>query len=327
MSIEIGDFSGHPLRRGKKFLLRAQWFHYCSLLMLSYAVWIILVHFLSLTFITYFLSIPHSRLQDINDSLSSNQVSLMGLASLIFTVLLWRLHPITSVERGDIFKRERFENSFVPGFLKGATYSGALILFFILVGAYRYLGYFIQFSAVPLDVVNVIFRMLALAVLAYTEEFLFRFKVVSYFKDQIPSWLSAQLIAFLYCGIKLLQFDLSFMHLLTLYLLSLVLFYRSEETGTFERGAGYWAGCLIVLQPLASLPIFGNEFSGTLMIKTNSQLTFTGLKVFTGGEGGPLASLAFQALLLLDLLRSILTRRQTQILSEQKHFLELPDTK
>ena len=313
MTVEIGDFGGHPLRRWKRFILKSKWLHNALMVILSYSGWVLLVHFFSLTFITYFLSTPSARFQDINDVFYSNQVSIMGLGSLAFVLLLWSLHPVTSVEGSDIFRRDRFEKFFVSGFLKGATYSGLLLLCFILFGLYRCLGYFIQISAVPLDLANVAFRILALATLAYCEEFLFHSKIFSYFNGNLPIWLAAQIIAISYCGIKRLQFDLNLAHLFTLYLLSLNLFYRAQKDDQFESGAGYWAACLIVFHPIASLPVFGNEFSGTLIVKPSEEPTLASLTWITGGPNGPLASLIFQLLLLLDLVRSMLRNRRSSV--------------
>jgi hypothetical protein len=312
MSVDIGDFGGQWLRRSKRFILKSDWLHNALILVISYAGWSLLVHFLSLTFITYSVSNPNTRLQDINDVLYSNQVSLTGLGTFIFVILLWRLHPITSIQGSDIFRRERFENFFIPGFLRGASYSGFLLLSFIIFGFYRCLGYFIQMSAVSLDIANITFRMLALSLLAYSEEFLFHSKLVGYFKNHLPNWLSAQVIAIFYCCIKLLQFDLGIMHVITLYILSLNLFYRAQRSGNFEKGAGYWTACLIVFQPLASLPIFGNEFSGILIVKPSVEHFSDEVRLLTGGPGGPLSSLGFQLLLLLDLLRSMLRNRWSE---------------
>ncbi len=309
MSVEIGDYGGHPLRRWKRFLLHSNWLHQAIILTVSYAAWVLAVHFLSLSFVTYFLGSPGSGLQDIHDFWYSNQVSLMGLSAVAFVILIWRLHPITSISWQTIFEKRRFEKFFIPAFLKGTLITGLFILAFLIEGAYRYLGLFIQFGAAPLELANLILRMAALTGLVYSEEFLFRFKLVSYLKGHLPTWLWMQLIALAYCGIKALQFDLSLMHLVTLYLLSLALSLRAQADKNFERGAGYWAACLIVIQPLASLPILGNEFSGALMVKPTHALHF-----ISGGLEGPISSWTLQLLLILDLLRSML--RKSSLIGE-----------
>jgi hypothetical protein len=105
------------------------------------------------------------------------------------------------------------------------------------------------------------------------------------------------------------------MHLVTLFLASLALFTRSISEGDFTRGAGFWAAILIVFHPLLSLPILGNEFSGALLIKYESVASAVDTasathRFLTGGLGGPISSFAFQLVLILDIVRSILRQKK-----------------
>ena len=187
--------------------------------------------------------------------------------------------------------------------------------------------------------------MIALAALVYCEEYLFRYKVASYLKD-LPFLWSAFWTALLFCLVKLIQFDLGLMHLVTLFLLSINLSFRAWKPapGGFARSAGFWAAILIIFHPLLSLPIFGNDFSGALLVRyqpitqgttpptlgtltgqtpqpvsgsvppsdTVSALTHSpsrSIRLFSGGAAGPLASFIFQLFLILDIGRSILKRR------------------
>jgi hypothetical protein len=310
MTLEIGDFSNHPLRRWKNFFLKSTWLYRALGLAFFYAISVLIIRFVSLTLITYFSMGANAGLQDINDIFSSNEVSLMGMSALVFVLIILKINPISYSRREDFINREGIEKQFLSGFLKGAFFCSALVLASILCGVHRYLGYFIRFNEAPLELINTMLRLVTLGVLAYCEEFIFHHKLAGYFKDELPSWASAHFIAALYCGIKILQFDLGIMHLLTLYLISIYLFYERQRTGRFERGAGYWAAILIVLQPLASLPIFGNDFTGLLLIKYQPNMGSNWCRMITGGPGGPISSLAFQLLLLLDLLRSMLTKKE-----------------
>jgi hypothetical protein len=297
-----------------------------------YACWVLFFRLLTLTFLTYFIISPNARFQDISDSFSSNEVSLMGLSSLLFVGLLYWLTPLTGTSLEEIITRDQIEKKFLPGFIRGVIFAGALICILILLGIYNYLGYFIQFGEAPLELANVFFRMAALACLAYCETFIFHNKLIRYLKGHVPDLGSALFIAVLYAGIKILQFDLGIMQLVTLFLVSISLFYHSLETTPgqsrelnpkFSFGAGFWAAILIVFQPLLSLPLFGNDFSGLLLLRYNSTLLETHAKwaglnseqisiwirFLSGGAGGPLSSFAFQVVLIIDIIRSVLKKR------------------
>jgi hypothetical protein len=129
----------------------------------------------------------------------------------------------------------------------------------------------------------------------------------------------------MFVGMKFYQFDLGWMQALSLFLVAFTLGIRALSTD-FTLSAGFWAAVLIVFQALLSLPILGNEFSGLILIKyqslapeapaealglggTESSYGET-LRFITGGPGGPLASLTFQLLILLDIVRGTLRYRR-----------------
>lgn len=305
----------------KKNLLQLTWLGWPIVFFSAYALWVLIFKLLTLSFITYFTISPTSHFQDISDAFSSNEVSLMGLSAFIFISLLHGLNPMTSTSLAEIITRERIERSFLPGFVQGAFFAGGMILAFLLSGVYRYLGYFIQLNEAPLELANVVLRMASLGALAYCEEFIFRHKLPRLLRSHLPELVMAHGISVAYCIIKLLQFNLGIMHLVSLYLVSLSLFYRGKNEGQFSKGAGFWAAILVVFQPLLSLPIFGNDFSGILLVKYQSLFgagfgaaTSSGpaIRLITGGTGGPVSGLAFQLLLILDIGRSIRQNRVGQ---------------
>jgi uncharacterized membrane protein YhaH (DUF805 family) len=116
-------------------------------------------------------------------------------------------------------------------------------------------------------------------------------------------------ISVAYAAIKFIQFELGWMHLLTLFLLSITLSVRQLNDRNFTRGAGFWCGLLVLFQPVFSLPLLGNDFSGIFLVKY--QAPSTALRLFSGGEGGPLAGFAFQFLLLIEILRSVITFKKS----------------
>jgi hypothetical protein len=269
---------------------------------LTYLLWVLGFRLLVLTLITYFLMSANSRFQDISDAYSSNEIMLVAVGAILYTALLKWLNPLTSTTTEEIFTPHRFEKRFLPGFAQGAVLACGVTLAFLLSGLYRYLGYFIQFEEAPLTLINILLRILGLGALAYCEEFVFRHKIMNYLRREMPDLGAAAFTALLYCGVKAFQFDLGWMQLVTLGLLSFSLSIKAMVDGDFVRGAGFWAGLLIVFHPFLSLPVLGNDFPGILLVKyqEGSEGSATAFRLLTGGIGGPLSSFALQLLLLLD---------------------------
>lgn len=293
----------------------------------AYSAWVLAFRLLVLTFLTYFLmaSGRRPRFEDISEAFGANELTVMGLGALLFVALLRALHPVTTTTLPEIFTPARFEKYFLPGFIHGATLAAGVTLAFVLSGHYRYLGSFIPFEEAPLAGLTVLVRILALGVFAYCEEFIFRHKISRYLLQQLGvvkstqfagHLVTASVVAVLYCGIKLLQFDLGVMQLGTLFLVSITLSVRSFADNDFNRGAGFWAAMLIVFQALLSLPALGGDFAGIILIKYQNSLSAnTGdeaARLLTGGVGGPLSSLALQMLLALDIARGLLRYRKGQ---------------
>jgi hypothetical protein len=316
-------------RRRRKLISKLQWLPAPFVFITTYWFWVVGVRLLTLTLITYFIISPTSRFQDISDAFSSNEVSLMGLSALFYTGLLYGLNPLTQTTLSEIVSREKIEKQFLPGFIQGAILSGGIIILFVVAGVYRHLGYYIPLEEAPIELANIILRMATLAILAYCEEFIFRHKFSNFLIKHLPQLAAFNITALVYCVTKCFQFNLGVMHTITLYLISIALSYRcfSSAQNQFAKGAGFWAAVLIVFQPILSLPIFGNDFSGILLIKY--QTTASGIlpqsqtlwqsglgntiplnRFLSGGIGGPLASFIFQLLLILDIGRNILRRKK-----------------
>ena len=232
----------------------------------------------------------------------------MGMSAVFFVALLRAFHPISTTTTTEIFTPARFEKYFLPGFAHGAVLAAGVTLAFLISGHYRYLGFFIQFEEAPLALLTVLVRVLALGAFAYCEEFIFRHKISREILKQVrgpkpanlmSSLVTAVVVAILYCGVKVIQFDLGVVQLFTLFLVSMTLSIQSFVDGDFGRGAGFWAAMLIVFQPLLSLPALGGDFSGIVLIKFQPQRPTardTLARMLTGGAGGPLSSIALQLL-------------------------------
>lgn len=298
-------------------------------LLCAYVAWMIFFKLLILTLTTYLVvssSAQQSKLQDIHEALSAGELGFMGLGALIFTALIPLLNPISSTTFREIFTPERFEKRYLLGFSQGAVFACCASLAFLLSGTYRYLGFFIHFEDMSFALGSVLLRALSLGVLVYCEEFLFRNKLLKYFKVGLDNtqWNQTQvglatalLLSFGYCATKALQFDLGWMHLLTLFLVSLSLSIRSLKNNDFTDGAGFWSAVLIIFHSLLSLPILGNDFAGLILVKYQSVIRDDGisttgglLRFLSGGQGGPLSAFAIQLLFLLDVTRCFLRYKQ-----------------
>lgn len=275
-----------------------------AVLFASYAAWILFFRLVSLSCLTWFMSRGDAlpSFGEIDEAFATNELTLMGVATLLYLLALWALHPILGTTRDELFSGKRFEKLFVPGFFHGALLSMGVVTVFVLTGQYRYFGVPIQAEESVLAIIAVLIRVAALTVLAYGEELIFRQKLWRRLRRVFPEAWAIGLTALAYCGLKMLQFDLGVMHVTSLLLLSVALSMRQLIDGDFVRGAGFWTGILVVFQPLLGLPVLGTEFSGVLLFK-HSEPTML-VRMLSGGRGGPLSSLVFQFLLLLDVLRS-----------------------
>jgi len=278
---------------------------------LSYAGWTVAYRLLILTLITWLLMSAHARFQDISDFYGSNEILLIGVGSLIFIGLLIWLNPLTSTTFEGLINVLRFEKRFVPGFLRGSLLALGIAAAFLLSGVYSYLGFYFQLEEAPLALLGILLRISALIAIVYCEEYIFRYKIMGYLRREMRNAWAIPITAVLYCATKAIQFDLGWMHLITLFLISIALAIRTVVDGDFARGAGFWAGLLVVFHPLLSLPIFGSDVQGILLLKLQTGLIdLAAFRALTGGYGGPLSSVALQFLLVIDVAQGIVKHRR-----------------
>jgi hypothetical protein len=308
----------------------------------GYCVWIGVFKLLCLTVVAYFVmgSKAHAaHLEDVNDSYGTAQISILALCALSFVVVQRLLDPLQKREKKAFFTPQRFEQRFVPGFLHGSVLASGVLLAFLLSGVYHYLGFFVHFDQAPLAISAIVIRIISIGILAYTEEYIFRDKILgsilrhssvlgleSAELSQFHEFSAVAITSILYVAAKFLQFDseLGYMNGISLYLVSLYLGLRTLFERDFIPAAGFWAAVLIVFNPLMSLPIFGNDFGGLLLIKYQQVVSQAGgdlgyaaasaasetTRFFSGGVGGPLASFAFQILMMFDIARNALRYRE-----------------
>jgi hypothetical protein len=318
-------------------------------ILITYLGWSVIFKMMSLTLVTYFVlsggGAETPRLEDVNEALATSQLPLLALCVIAYVFLLRVFQASTQAStqaapfqlNDEFFSPQKIESRFLPGFLNGAVLAAGITLAFLLGGIYRYLGFFIQADRAPLALVALLIRVASTVTFVYCEEFIFRHRILrcltrrNELDQSSPStefWHRVAAVTFtgaMFVGMKFYQFDLGWMQALSLFLVAFTLGIRALSTD-FTLSAGFWAAVLIVFQALLSLPILGNEFSGLILIKyqslapeapaealglggTESSYGET-LRFITGGPGGPLASLTFQLLILLDIVRGTLRYRR-----------------
>jgi hypothetical protein len=284
-----------------------------SILLGAYAFWVLVFRLIAMTFVIYFLTRTSGKqvlFEEVNETFSAHELSIMGFGAAAFVLLLKGFAPVWHESSFQIVRWTDIRQNFVPGFLQGLLLAAALVTAFLLAGTFRFVGFFVQIEDTPLAVFGIFVRTASLVAFVFCEEVLFRQYALSNLLRQKsdtlkPILLRLGIISIAYCVIKVIQFDLGWMHLITLLLLSLALSVRQLNGEPPSRGAGFWCGILICFQPLFSLPIFGSDFSGVFLVKYQDYST--PLRLFSGGVGGPLSGFAFQFLLLIETVRGLKT--------------------
>ncbi|MBL7714845.1 MAG: hypothetical protein JNL01_05210 [Bdellovibrionales bacterium] len=291
--------------------------------LLAYTVVSVCFYLLVLTLITYFLAFSRSRFQDITDVFGANALPLVSLGSVLFLVLLRALNPITATTTDEIFTLFRLRKRFLPGFGIGAALGLGIVAAVLVSGSYRYLGVLVQMDEALLSMTSIGFRVLTLVVLVYCEEFIFRYKVLNGLRAVMSDPMAVVLSTLAFCWVKSLQFDLGIAQLATLFLIGIAVSVRTITEADFSKGAGYWAGILVILHPVFSLPILGNDYQGIFLIRyQNPELTTASTsqlsRFLTGGAGGPLSSIAIQLVLVVDILQGILKNKKTLLTNRNR---------
>jgi hypothetical protein len=295
-----------------------------SILLGAYAFWVLVFRLIAMTFVIYFLTRTSGKqvlFEEVNETFSAHELSIIGFGAAAFVLLLKGFAPVWRESSFQLVAWKDIRQNFVPGFLQGLLLAAALVTAFLLAGTFRFVGFFVQIEDTPLAVFGILVRMASLVAFVFCEEVLFRRDALSSLLRQKtdtlkPIFLRLGMISIAYCVIKVIQFDLGWMHLITLLLLSLALSVRQLNGESPTRGAGFWCGILICFQPLFSLPIFGSDFSGVFLVKYQDYST--PLRLFSGGVGGPLAGFAFQLLLLIEMVRGLRTYLKTYVASRKK---------
>jgi hypothetical protein len=283
------------------------------LLTASYLTWNAAFRLIILSLMLYLMQRSGSTFREISDTTATNQILVVGIASVSFLFILTHLNPISIVNRSEIITGNRIETQFYPSFLRGAVIACLFAFVGLALGYYRYIGFFVQSDAPAIALFGLLFRAVSIILMVYVDEFVFRGRFLAHLRDHVQPLRSIGLSALFYALSKSFQFHLGLAHLLTLALVGTSLSLRAHFHRTFADGAGLLAGFLVIAHCAFSLPIFGNESQGIILLQYDIRLDIDApiVRFLTGGLGGPLSSVAVQAVLLIDILRIVYQKKKS----------------
>ena len=274
---------------------------------LAYLTWIVIFKFLSLSLITYFfvvLTSPNSvELKEISETLNLFEIPILGLASFLFVVFLDGFKTKYNAKNlTPSFTKER--TNFFLGFLRGLFFATSFVLFCIFTNHYQYEGSFYYLFNTPLFFITFVFQIIGVGLLCYCEETLFRKKILLSFSNSISFLPKIIFCSVFFCLIKVIQFDLQFLQVLTLFLVSVLLSIKSFNNSTFDFNTGLLCGLIICWSTLFGLPVFNTDFSGILPITINHDIVSpSGIEDYysflSGGKHGPLSSNLLQLTMII----------------------------
>ncbi|MBS1963840.1 MAG: hypothetical protein JST04_16640 [Bdellovibrionales bacterium] len=282
-------------------------------LALAYLSWNTAFRLVVLSVVTYFMARSGSTFGEISETTNTNLILVCGFAALSFLFVLTQLNPIATVSRSEIVTGHLIEHRFYPNFLRGAVFACVFAFAGLVGGYYHYVGFFVQSDAPALALFGLLFRATSIVLMVYVDEFIFRGRFMAHIRDGAHPARSIVLCALFYTLSKSLEFHLGWAHLITLALLGTALSIRTYLHRNFAEGAGLLAGFLMVAHVAFSLPIFGNESQGFILLRYDIRFDVDApmIRFLTGGLGGPLSSIVVQAAILFDILRNLYREKKS----------------
>jgi hypothetical protein len=282
-------------------------------LILTYLGWNAAFQLIVLSLMVYFMGQSGSAFAEISATTSTNQILVIGFSSLFFLFLILQMNPIATVARSEIATGHVIETQFYPAFLRGSVFACVFAFIGIATGYYQYIGFFVQSDTPAFAAFSLLFRALSILFMIYADEFVFRGRFIDRLRDSVPPLQIVIIGTLFYTLSKGLMFHLGLAHLLTFALIGASLSLRAYYQRNFPQGAGLLAGFLIASHCAFSLPILGNETQGLLLLRYDIRLDIEApiVRFLTGGLGGPLSSVAFQSLLLVDIVRNVYREKKS----------------
>ena len=265
--------------------------------------WIVRVLFVSL--LTYISIGPGTKLGDLSDSLSTHELTIASLGAIIFIFGSMALYPLVVLPRSKFLQRTFFVPYYFRSVTQGAWLALVFCVLFVILNVYRYLGFFIHYEGAPFALLALFVRLGFLVAMVYCDEFFFREQILGRFLYQGKSalTLAAVVTSIFFVILRKIQFDIGWMHAITLFLIGIRLSIFRVRHQSFVHGAGWLTGMLVMFHVFFGLPIFGVEFPGVLLLKYSEPLNATRIDILmTGSLGGPLSSLLLQGYLLSTIL-------------------------
>jgi hypothetical protein len=280
---------------------------------LAYLTWNAAFRLIVLSVVTYFMARSGSTFGEISETTNTNLILVSGIASFSFLIVLTQLNPIATVSRSEIVTGHTIEFQFYPAFLRGAVFACLFAFAGLIGGSYQYVGFFVQSDAPALAIFGLLFRATSIVLMVYVDEFIFRGHFMAHIRDSTHPFRSILLCALFFTLSKSLEFHLGLAHLMTLALIGTALSLRSYLHRNFAEGAGLLAGFLMVAHCAFSLPIFGNESQGIVLLRYDFSLDVEApmIRFLTGGLGGPLSSVVLQVVILGDILRNLYREKKS----------------
>jgi len=268
------------------------------------ALWSLFFRLVALTLVASLLISPETRFAQISDAFASIELIVAGLGMFLFVALGRALRPLSHPRLDDLISTWRLEKKYLPGLAWGALIGILWTASTLLGGTAEWVGTNLSYDEAALTLTNTTLRTLAILVLVWCDEHFFRVSIQGRLQRALTARWAILAAAVAFSTLKLLQFELGISQWLTLFLLSCNLGARSIKDGDFGKGAGLWSGFLLVIHPLLSLPVLGNDIQGIFMVKNmtpETSLPHADLhRWISGGIGGPLSSPVLQLLLALD---------------------------
>jgi hypothetical protein len=282
-------------------------------LALAYLSWNAAFSLIALSLVTYFMARSGPTFGELSETWNTNLILVSGFASLSFLFVLTQLNPIATVARSEIVTGHLIEHRFYPAFLRGAVLACVFAFVGLAAGYYKYVGFFVQADTPAIAIFGLLFRAVSVVLMVYADEFIFRGRFMAYIRDGAHPARSIVLCGLFYTLSKSFAFHLGWAHLITLALLGTALSLRSYLHRNFAEGAGILAGFLMVAHVAFSLPIFGNESQGIVLLRYDFRLDVDApvIRFLTGGLGGPLSSVVVQAVILGDILRNLYREKKS----------------
>jgi membrane protease YdiL (CAAX protease family) len=282
---------------------------------IAYAIAVEAAHLLLITTVTSFVLLAGRNgleLSNVVNEISSQYTFLAyALAALLVALTLFftdrALYRKTAFWTSESKKAWHLERQSKQEFFRGAS-TGLLTIAILLVllhaaNQISFLGVFITSTfgtpVFPLFLVDT----LALIVIIFSEEYIFRQKIMRSLQLHMSNAHANVLTSLLYILLKLLQFELEWIDVLNLFLLNLILGFFSFKSGRFHRGLGFLLVFFVGIHLFAGMPLWQHISPSVFLFKHVSKASV----YLSGGDAGPMASVGMLSILIFLAISSYLS--------------------